>query len=89
MTDLEKHSVDFFVVKDERGIGALPHWLKRRAYTQWRDTLKDKNGCPLVGLRQGDDKRGLILCVAQELLPRVIDLVRLHQAPDPALTKGL
>ena len=83
------HSPDFFVVKNQDGINALPHWLRRREYTDWRGTLVDKNGKPMVGLRAGADKRGLILCVAQDLLPRVLELVALHRGPDPALMKGL
>ncbi len=86
---LPTRTFDFFVVKDDNGIAALPRWLKQRVYTGWRDTLKDKNGRPLVGLRDGEERRGLILCVAQELLPRVVELVRAHQVPDPSLTKGL
>jgi hypothetical protein len=85
----ELHSHDFFVVKDPKGIAALPSWLKRRDYTEWRDTLIDKNGRPMIGLKSGADKRGLILCVAQELLPRVVELVAAHKALDPALMKGL
>lgn len=90
MTDTpEQHSFDFFVVKDISGIAALPGWLKRRVYTDWRDTLQDRNGRPMVGLKAGTDKRGLILCVAEDLLPRVVELVSTHKGLDPALTKGL
>jgi hypothetical protein len=89
MTETQIHSLDFFVVKDEKGIAELPKWLKRRVYTGWRDTLKDKNGRPMVGLKEGDDRRGLILCVAQELLPRVVELVQAHQGLDAAVNKGL
>lgn len=76
---MEKHSDEFFVVKDEAGLTALPTWLQKREYTTFRDGLVDKNHRPMVGLKYGKEKRGLILCVAAELRQRVLDLVEDHR----------
>lgn len=74
--DKEQHSDSFFVVKGEDSLLTLPDWLRRRVFTSYRDTLTDKNGKPMVGLRDGGDHSGLILCVAADLLPRVVELVK-------------
>lgn len=82
-----REKADRFVLKDERGMRALPFWLKERTYNSWGSDAKDKFGNPLIGLSydpkphkywSGFEDVGLILITNHELFERAEELVHQH-----------
>jgi hypothetical protein len=70
-----------FSIKNQRGIYALPHWLDAREWDSFIET-KDRNGVPMIGLRQSDYRRhgvykkvGVILVYEEAFYGRALRIV--------------
>lgn len=74
-------SDDRFVLKDERGLAALPGWLKKRDYNGVSSGHQDRKGNPMIGLSwqrssRNWDKRGLIIVLDNDLIDRAEEIAQ-------------
>ena len=78
---------DRFFIKNEKGIAALPRWLRKRRYNSWTIGHSDKNGNPMYGLswdKKPDsywsdwEPRGLIVMLNKELEDLALSLIEKH-----------
>ena len=77
-----------FIIANQKGIDALPFWLKKRKYNSWIWPLSDKHGNSMIGLSwdydinndwsKRHDPAGLIIVKNKDLTKIAVDVVEEH-----------